>query len=125
MNVSVLLSDIRHYFSVCSACSCTYSTTDVFFKSKQSKVAKPAGTHEESRAMQHDGITRGCCASTYFVVVVIFVAAAAIVFVVVKCVYSFLFVLVYSYVSDSFVIGTRTVFNQHVNKQLLNTTELL
>jgi len=47
------------------------------------------------------------------------------VFVVVKCVYSFVSVLVYSYVSDGFVIGTRAVFIQHVNKQLLNLPELL
>jgi hypothetical protein len=81
--------------------------------------------------MQHDGITSGCCASTYFVVVLVFVifvavaAATAIVFVVVKCVYSFVFVLVYSYVSDGFLIGTRAVFIQQVNKQLLNLAELL
>jgi hypothetical protein len=79
--------------------------------------------------MQHDGIRRGCCASTYFVVVVVVVVAAAVAaaigFVVVKCIYSFAFVLGYSYVSDGFLIGTRAVFNQHVNKQLLNLTELL
>ena len=61
-----------------------------------------------------------CCGCFFF-----FVAAAAAVFVVVKCVYSFVFVLVYSYVSDGFVIGTRAVFNQYVNTQLLNITELL
>jgi hypothetical protein len=71
------------------------------------------------RATQHDGITRGCC-----VVAVVTVAAAAAAFViaVVKCVCSFVFVLVCLYVSAGFVSGTRTVFNQHVNKQLLNLT---
>jgi hypothetical protein len=65
--------------------------------------------------MQHDGITRGCC-----VVAVVTVAAAAFVIVVVKCVYSFMFVLVCSYVFAGFVSDNRAVFNQHVNKQLLN-----
>jgi hypothetical protein len=71
--------------------------------------------------MQHDGITRGC----RVVVVVVTTAVVAFVIAVVERVYSFVFVLVCLYVSAGFVSGTRTGFNQHVNKQLFNLNELL
>ena len=88
-------------------------------------VAKTARTHEKINATWWNDKTLLYQHFTYFVVAVIVVAAAAaFVLVVVKCVYSFVFVLVYLYVSAGFVIGTRDVFNQHVNKQFLNLNEL-